>query len=106
MFNALDEDVMAFVAAFGGNVEFSRLAVKHEHIGQYGLPTAPPKKSDRRSFSGGDETVQAEALDPAVLSELVRQGILDQLDHDAYDRAKAEQADIRVLLAQQFEGLL
>ncbi|MFF1285450.1 hypothetical protein [Streptomyces sp. NPDC058299] len=63
MFSSLAEDVIAFAEAAGAEVEFERVAVTPEQIAAYNLPTAPPKATDRRSFSG-PATTQAEALPP------------------------------------------
>jgi hypothetical protein len=60
-FNSLAEDVTAFAAAAGAEVQFERVAVTAEQAVTYNLPTAPPKATDRRSFSG-TTTTQAEAL--------------------------------------------
>jgi hypothetical protein len=51
------------VDAPGTEVVFERLAVTERQIADYGLPTAPAKVSDHRSFSG-TSTTQAEALAP------------------------------------------
>jgi len=85
VFGSLDEDIRAFMAGMGGDAEFVRLAVLPEHIEEYGLPTAPPKKSDRRNFHG--ETVQAEALPPDVLVEILRNRIEEAIDSDLYAMA-------------------
>jgi hypothetical protein len=63
VFSSLAEDIEEFAAAYGGDVEFVRVAVTPEQARQYNLPSAPPKATDRRSFEG-DETWQCEALDP------------------------------------------
>ena len=57
-----------------------------------GLPTAPPKATDRRAFEG--ETVQAEAIPPDVLSQLVAEAI--EARQDARTRA--------ALLIREAEG--
>lgn len=90
IFNSLREDITAFANYYDGDIQFTRLAVLPEHIAKYDLPTAPPKKSDRRSFEG-DKTVQAEALDPAVMSQLVRESIESRLDIDAYHLALGQE---------------
>ena len=53
MFSALAEDVIAFAEAAGAGLEFERVAVTPEQIAAYDLPTAPPKTTDRRSFTAG-----------------------------------------------------
>ena len=46
-FRALGEDVVAFARHYGGDIEFARLAVTPEQARQHGLPSAPPKATDR-----------------------------------------------------------
>jgi len=78
MFSALNEDVNQFIEHFGGDVTFTRLAVTPEQIEQHKLPTAPPKPTDKRSFTG--LTTQCEALDPKALAEIVRGAIESRQD--------------------------
>ncbi|MFJ2630015.1 hypothetical protein ACIO6T_43550 [Streptomyces sp. NPDC087532] len=81
LFSALAEDVTAFAAvdAPGTEVVFERLAVTEQQIADYGLPTAPPKVSDHRSFSG-TSTTQAEALPPDVLAAVLKAAITSHRD--------------------------
>ena len=103
MFSSLQEDVAAFCSAYGGDIEFVRLAVTSEQVDRLRLPTAPPKKTDKRSFDSG-RTVQAEALDPAVLADIVRDGILDRISIDAHERAVEEEADVRAAVTELLVG--
>jgi hypothetical protein len=48
--SSLAEDIEAFAVDYGGDVELIRLAVTPEHSAIFGLPSAPPKASDRRRF--------------------------------------------------------
>ena len=73
----------------------TRLAVTPAQVAEMGLATAPPKKTDRRSFAG-ETTTQAEAIPPDVLSQIVRDAITspqcpdvraDMLDIEAVERA-------------------
>jgi hypothetical protein len=96
---AILEDVEAFTRDLGGSVTFTRLAVTPEQIRQYRLPTAPPKASDNRAFSG--QTCQAEALAPDVLANILRTTIEQRLDRRNYQRVlKRERQLRRELLAQ------
>ena len=58
-------DGRRFPAAEGGCTELVRVAVTAAQVEEYGLPTALPKATDRRSFSA-PATTQAEALPEAV----------------------------------------
>ena len=90
-FSSLSEDVAAFAHHYGGDVQFVRLAVTPEQAAFYKLPAAPPKPSDRRRFDG-DETWQAEALDPRNLADIVRGAIEKRVDRAAYHRVLEEEA--------------
>ena len=56
------------------DLEFYRLAINPDQIEQYDLPTKPRKESDRRRRDI-EETVEAEAMDAAVLRGLLRSEI-------------------------------
>ncbi|MDO5643880.1 MAG: hypothetical protein Q4G26_16020 [Paracoccus sp. (in: a-proteobacteria)] len=74
LFTALMEDIQAMCIELDAPPPtFTRLAVTPEQIEELGLPTAPPKATDRRSFEG--ETVQAEAIPPDVLTDILRRAI-------------------------------
>lgn len=74
LFSSLAEDIGAMAESLiGVPPAFTRLAVTPEQIDRLGLETAPPKATDRRSFAG--DTVQCEAIDPATLSEILREAI-------------------------------
>ncbi len=70
VFSHLAEDVAAFATAYRGDVDFVQLAVTPEQAHDLALKSAPPKATDRRAFDG-DETYQAEAIDPADLAQIV-----------------------------------
>ena len=84
IFDNLRDDVGAMVRDLGNrrnNVAFTRLAVTPDQISEMGLPTSPAKATDRRR-TDITETVQAEAIAPDVLQEIVRSGIeARQNDH-------------------------
>ncbi len=83
LYENLREDVSALVcdtAERDGGLdgieppEFVRVAVTTEQIARLDLPTAPPKKADRRSVFTDTRTVQAEAIAPDVLQVEIRDG--------------------------------
>jgi hypothetical protein len=78
--DSVAEDVEAFCSRDKqGHVKFRRLAVTLDQVAELGLQTAPAKKGDRRGEQM-DATVQAEAIPPAVLAQIVRDGIEELLD--------------------------
>lgn len=102
VFGSLDEDITAFLDEFGGYAEFVRLAVTPEQIEHYGLPTAPPKATDRRSFIG--LTTQAEALPPDLLASILDKAIKSNIDLEGYQQAIEEEAEERASLMAWLEA--
>ena len=104
MFGSLDEDVRAFLEAMGGSVDFVRLAVTRDQVDRMSLPTAPAKKTDRRSFAG--DTVQAEAIPPDELARIVRGAILDRMDRYTLEAVLASEEWDRNRLVSQVSAIL
>ncbi|HZO22283.1 MAG TPA: hypothetical protein VFB37_07225 [Steroidobacteraceae bacterium] len=100
VYSSLDEDVRSFAKSYGGDVDFTRIAVTAYQVHRYGLPTSPPKATDRRSFSG-TATTQCEALDPATLAQIVRDAIRCRLDPDAYASALEYESECRAELTSR-----
>jgi hypothetical protein len=100
MFLAFLEDVEAFTRELGGGAIFTRLAVTPQQIRSYRLPTAPPKATDNRAFSG--QTCQAEALPPDVLARILRNAIEDRTDQRVLDRVRRQERRIRRELSKRF----
>ena len=81
-------------------LEFARVAVTEEQIQRYQLPTAPPKKSDKRGdWTGG--TVQAEALPPDVLADVLRAAIERRVDLDQHRNTLDLEHGERTLLTER-----
>ena len=100
LFKALVEDVGAMIGALDGNVPlFTRLAVTPEQIADVALPSAPPKKSDRRSFDA-DFTVQCEAIPPDVLTNILRDAIVALRSPEATDNVLTQEQRDRAELTE------
>jgi hypothetical protein len=107
--DSLADDIGAFIEDLTGRwsadaVEFERVAVTPEQIGDYGLPGAPPKATDRRS-GFVDLAVQAEALSPPDLEAEVLAVMNRRWDVDAYDALLETEADERARLVTALQGL-
>lgn len=103
LFASLAEDVRAMAEALcGAAPRFTRLAVTREQAAALGLPTAPPKPTDRRRFEG--DTVQAEAIDPETLSGILRDAIEARRDPVAEARTLDREADARAALLAKLGG--
>lgn len=104
LFAALSEDVAAMVDGLGGaKPTFTRLAVTSAQIEALALPTAPPKTTDRRAFTG--ETVQAEAIPPDVLTAAVAEAIQARQDTEIRLDVLAREAAGRAELLAMFGGV-
>jgi hypothetical protein len=103
VFSSLAEDVRAICddSEHEVDVTFTRLAVTPEQIASLGLPTAPPKATDRRRFDGA-ATVQAEAIPPDVLAEIIQQAIDDRLDEAAWHHVLAAEEHAKAVLLGRF----
>ena len=90
------EDIGAFARCYGGDVEFAQVAITPEQARHRGLPSAPPKPSDRRGRHFSDtETWQAEALDPNDLARILEEAILARLDHATFAAVRDEEEKTR-----------
>lgn len=94
MFSSLEEDITAFALDKGGDVEFVRVALTTQQVEDYGLPKAPPKKTDKRSFEG--LTTQCEALKPTDLAQLVEGEILARIEYPTYQSMLEVEAQLRL----------
>ena len=103
MCSSLDEDLQAFIGYYGGNLEVTRLAVTPDQVRSMGLPTAPPKRTDNRSFFG--MTTQAEAIPPRTLRDIVTGAIEERLDMDTYREVLGQEEDIRESLTERLKAL-
>lgn len=103
LFTSLAEDVRAMVDGLcGGQPEFTRLAVTREQADRLALPTAPPKPTDRRRFTG--QTVQCEAIAPDMLATILRDAIQARRDPDGAADLLALEAEYRTALVAKLEG--
>src|SRR5215472_3362406 len=60
-------------------IYFERIAVSEGQIDDWSLPTRPTKKSDTRSRTFGDISVELDAIEPNRLRSLVRETIEQHL---------------------------
>jgi hypothetical protein len=97
------DDVGEFLAGMDrrGWVTFSRLAVTDDQAAEYQLPTAPPKKTDRRGDTMTD-TVQVEAIAPDLLVSIVDTALSYAVDLEALAAHEDLEAAERAELAERF----
>jgi hypothetical protein len=74
--------------AFGANIIFQRLAVTPEQIREYNLPTRPTKKSNHSKYFEG-ESVEIDAMEPALIQKLVTNAIFNHVDKYEFEKLKS-----------------
>lgn len=97
-----DDRLDTFCQVTGGVVTVKRLALNMDQVKKYRPPPNPAKMTDSR-FGGyadkyGNKSWELDALDPAVIANLVRDAILALRDEDKYQRALTEQETEREAL--------
>jgi hypothetical protein len=95
-----NRDRLAMFARRG--VEVRRLALNMDQIDRYRPPPNFAKESDTRygayAEKFGAECWKLDALDPAVIAELIRREVEGMIDADVWNAAKDEEAANRALL--------
>lgn len=86
----MTRDIRERLALFSGvDVEVRRIALNMEQVEQYGPPPNPTKLTDSRAqgyiYEFGDDSWELDALEPAVLVELITEAVLSFRDEDAWD---------------------
>jgi hypothetical protein len=77
------------------DIEFMRVAVNPEQIEELDLPTRPTKKTDSRSKGFEGDSVEVDAIPPAVLRKMVEACILEHIDADQLEATKAVEREER-----------
>ncbi len=87
---------------------FERVAITEEQIEDHGLPTKPVKATQSRKRYDIDQTVEAEAMPPAMLREIVAGAFEPMVDQRQMmllrEVEAAERNDVRERLAEFAEG--
>lgn len=80
-------------------IHFARVAITAEQVDEHNLPTRPTKRTDTRANRFKGESVEVDALPPAVLRTLVRECIVQHIDDRKLKRLEREEALGRETLA-------
>lgn len=84
------------------NMEFRRLALNMDQIDQYAPPPNPTKLTDSRSTGYIDrfglECWELDALEPRVITNLIKDNVMLYRDEAAYRKVKAREEDEKALL--------
>lgn len=81
-------------------LDVTRYALTIEQIEEYELPPMPAKRSDVRYASfvaqtGGSDAVELDALEPPILSRLIRDAVEGHIDQDIWDARQEQERDIQ-----------
>jgi len=125
IFEAMSQDIGAFVVGkhggkwneqTGETLELTggygclfkprRVALTEDQVEEYGLETAPPKRSDTRSNNWVGQTCQAEAMDADDLADLVGDAIEAEYDMDVYRQILEEETEEKETLLAEVEEKL
>lgn len=86
------------------SLEVRRLALNMDQVDLYDPPPNPAKLSDSRAAAYvekyGDESWELDALDPAVLAELITDAIADYRDDALYEAVQRRERSEKVILRQ------
>lgn len=92
-------DRLRMFSEAGYQIEVRRLALNMEQIEEYGPPPNPAKITDSRfeSYAArfGDESGELDALDPAVIQDLVRRNVEPLRDRSKWEEAAKEESENR-----------
>jgi len=98
----MSRDIIDRLKLFMGGTEFHRLALNMDQVDEHQPPPNPAKLTNSRATAYvaefGDESWELDALNPDVLSGLVRERIEEIIDQDAWDAATHEEDEHKRLL--------
>ena len=84
---------------FGFHGCLERIALNMSQVQKYGPPPNPAKLTDSRAEGYvekfGDDSWELDALDPKVLSDLIRESIKSKLDENVWQRSLRKERDMR-----------
>ncbi len=98
----MSRDIADRLTLFMSNAEVKRIALNMDQIEEFTPPPNPAKFTDSRCAGYvaefGSESWELDALEPKVLSGLVRDTILSVRDEDLWDEAEAEEDEAKAIL--------
>ena len=98
----MSRDIVDRLGVFGIDVDFRRLALNMDQVDEYRPPPNPAKITDSRAQayikSYGDESWELDALEPAVLADLVRREIEAIRDRGLWDDEVEREKEARARL--------
>lgn len=100
----MTRDIVDRLQLFMGGVEVKRLALNMDQVEEYSPPPNPAKTTDSRYAAYiaefGEESWELDALEPAVLADLIRKAVVSLQDKRKWREKVRERNQARVLLAK------
>ena len=101
----MTRDIADRLELFGADVEVQRIALNWDQIDEYAPPPNPAKLSDSRAGAYirefGYESWELDALEPRVLTKLIRDSVYDLSDatllNKSTSREEADKAELRLI---------
>jgi hypothetical protein len=91
----MTRDIIDRLKIFGSEVEIHRIALNRDQVDKYNPPPNPAKMTDSRYTEyeriHGDESWELDALEPAVIVDLIRETIADMIDMNAWRTSEIEE---------------
>ena len=98
----MTRDIADRLGLFGADVEVQRIALNWDQIDEFNPPPNPAKLSDSRAGAYieefGTESWELDALEPKVLTKLIRTHVADLTDAGLLERASAKEKQDKVEL--------
>lgn len=96
----MGRDIQSRLNLFGSDVELRRVALNRDQVDVYGPPPNPAKLTDSRVEDYirkyGDDSWELDALEPKVLSALVRTHVEEILDGDEWLESLEREDEVKV----------
>ena len=105
--DSVSSDVSTFVDDLESEhtIQFERVAVTREQAEAHQLPSAPPKKTDNRGAWRDESTVQAEALSPEQLRDILDAAMQEWTDAATLEAVREMELGDRAVLLEQVDQL-
>ena len=91
----MTRDIQDRLQLFGSTVNVDRIALTWDQIEQYNPPPNPAKTTDARYASYqeqyGDDSWELDALEPRILSDLIRTAVQSRIDDELWQEALERQ---------------
>lgn len=100
----MSRDIQERLNLFEANVNVKRVALTMKQIRKYSPPPNPTKVTDARASDYikkyGHECWELDALEPSVISELIKNEVIKLIDQDQFTKVEEKELDDKNLLQQ------